>query len=198
MTQFCGKFGIALFCGAMLLTGCGGGGGMADDASGASAQSSGSNGAPTWTLNDRSYTTSSASSTTNKNGSKFDVVSLASDNDTANGDYSGSLLSFSVARNGAGTYTTTASTSELVAAIDADPSAQVIYVQCQVGTGVLTGSTVYRSMAGATVQVTVGVDGDYRFTALQTQTFTHGLDVQGGVAGAPDTAPVTYTDVYDL
>jgi len=186
-----------LFCGAALLTGCGGGG-AADDASGMSAQSSGSGGALSWTLNSHSYTTSAASSATNKNGSKFDVVSLASDNDTANGNYSGSLLSFSVARNGAGTYTTTASTSELVAAIDADPSAQVVYVQCQVGTGVATGSTVYRSIAGATVQVTVDADGNYHFTAPQTQTFTHGLDVQGGVAGAPDTATVSYTDVYDL
>ena len=182
---------VALATAMTLLFGCGGGGG-----GGGSAMS-----LPTsyWTLDSHTFVDGGYSTaSTNLIGGRPVTVAIVSTatlagGDKNNGDYSGSLISFTFGGTAAGIYQVTADKNALSSTYGL--TTLPIIVESMVGIAVTTGATQYRGSTGQ-VKVTIDGAGKYHFESIGPITAAKTLDVKGGVVGAPASMALNIYDAY--
>ena len=121
----------------------------------------------------------------------FGVVVVSTSLDTANGDFSGSTVTISHSLSGSGLYQVTDS-------IDTNSDNQ-ISLDVVLGTSSSpTRTTSYDSVNEINnVEVIVDSDGKYHFTLGSVIFLEKGLEIGGGVPGAPDTIDFTMNNLYD-
>ena len=132
----------------------------------------------------------SASEMVVNSNNSFGVVVVGTNQDTSNGAFSGSSIAITHTLSGSGLY-------QIKEQIDVGAEKQ-ISISVNVGTGVTTGSTEYVSANEINnVEVIVDDNGKYHFTLSSVIILNKGVEVSGGVAGAPDTIDFTMNNIYD-
>jgi len=129
----------------------------------------------------------SSSDTTNTG---FGVVVAGTDQDTANGNFSGSSITITHSLSGSGLY-------QVRDTFDSTLDNQIVF-DVIVGTAT-TSATSYNSVnAINNVEVIVDEDGDYHFTLSSPIFLERGIEVNGGVSGAPETIDFTMNNIFDF
>ena len=171
---------------------CGGGG---DSGGSVSTQQA----TPTsfWTLGSAKFANGDSSVQQSRliEGQKFTTVvasTARSDGaaDTSNGAYSGSVVSVVLFDSGPGVYTIRASASDIDTTL---PTFKQAVVSVTVGT--TAGKTTAYSATAGQVAVTVDTGGKYHLSSVGQIAVAKGVDVSGGVAGAPPVEAMTLVDV---
>lgn len=108
------------------------------------------------------------------------------------GIFSGSAVTVKFFDQGPGEYTLVTET----AFTSANAGNKILSIDCSIGTGTSTGSTLYTYASGiATAQVTK-VNNQYRVTIDNGIVLNKKLDVNGGVAGALNSYPFTCKSIF--
>jgi len=151
----------------------------------------------TWSLGDNNYMGGTSSSGESPDGNTGILV-VSTENDTANGDFSGSGINISHTLQGSGVYQLTTVTEVVSAGLDGS-TAKRLSLTATVGTAVVTGSTTYASQEGDGFVIAVLDDeGRYHFSTDQLTLIDRSLDVNGGVPNAPETFAIEMTNIFVL
>lgn len=134
-------------------------------------------------------TGASASSISNDPNNPFGVLGVGTDLDSSNGSFSGSSLTITHSLSGSGLYTITDM-------LDGNSAKQVV-INTSLGTAT-TQATAYDSGDVLNkVEVIVDADGKYHFTLTDPVFLNKGVEVNGGIPGAPATIDFTMSNIYD-
>ena len=131
----------------------------------------------------------SASDTSVTASNSFGVLVVGTNQDTSNGDFSGSTVTITHSLSGSGLY-------QIKDALDVNSEKQVT-IAITLGTAT-TSATVYETIDTINnVEVVVDSDGKYHFTLSSPIFLEKGVEVNGGIPGAPNTIDFTMNNMYD-
>ena len=131
----------------------------------------------------------SASDTVINANNSFGVVVVGTNQDTSNGDFSGSTLSITHTLSGSGLY-------QVKDQIDFNADNQ-ISLDVVLGTGTTRSTSYVSANAINNVEVIVDDNGRYHFTLGSVIILDRGIEVNGGVPGAPNTIDFTMNNIFD-
>ena len=151
----------------------------------------------TWSLGDNNYTGGTSNSGESADGNTG-VLVVSTSNDTANGDFSGSAVTFSHTLRGSGVYQLT-TTTEVATADPDDSNAKLLSLGASVGTGSGTFTTSYATQEDDGFVIAVLDDeGRYHFSTDQLIILDRSIDVGGGVPDAPESFVLEMTNLFDF
>lgn len=134
-----------------------------------------------WKMGSYTYTRGGSSQLSSVvGGANLYIISTTTSGAPTQGAFSGSAVAIKFFDQGPGEYTLVTN----AALVSANAATKIMAIDCSIGTGTSTGSTLYSYSAGTAKAVVTKVNNQYRVTIDNGVTMTKQLDVNGGVAGA--------------
>ncbi len=167
---------------------------LAGDAGAQAAARDGSH----WRLNDHVYANGGRSEQLpaplfRKTGTVLVISSApASDGEHGHGAYAGSVLKITLSDQRPGSYTVVPDMNTVVLA---EVGESLAHVEAQLGTARNSGSTVYVAASGR-LEVSAAADGHLHVSTPEALPAHKGLEVLGGIDGAPDQMQLWVHDAY--
>ncbi|GMN08798.1 hypothetical protein MTsPCn9_07460 [Croceitalea sp. MTPC9] len=160
-------------------------------------------GPTSWNLENFNYqggasATSSTTVTYDETEVEISVLVVTTANDDGKGAFNGSVITVTYPNFGGGLYSLTSREAQ-AEQLTENPNAQVAVLECIVGTATTDGTTTYLPpLSGSSVEVSIDSDGKYHFDISSAIQLQKGLEVNGGVANAPQIASFTVNNAFDF
>lgn len=125
-------------------------------------------------------------------GASLYIVYATTSGAPTQGVFSGSAVTIKFFDQGPGEYTIVTNNAFL----STNAASKIMSVDCAIGTGTSTGSTLYTYASGTAKAQVTKVNNQYRVTIDNGITLNKQLDVNGGVAGALNSYPFTCKSIF--